>query len=149
MRYSQGAIGRVFVLRLEDGDLLNDTIEAFARAQEIKRALAFYLGGSADGSKVVVGPDALREDAVIPLIQVLTGAQEVLALGTLFPGEEGEPLLHMHAASGREGSATVGCTRAGLQTWLIGEVVILEIVGTEARRELDTATGFHLLTVSS
>ncbi|MFH0916040.1 MAG: DUF296 domain-containing protein [bacterium] len=148
MKYSQGAIGRVFVLRLEDGDLLNDTLEAFARRQHVKRALAFYLGGSADGSRVVVGPDAAREDAVIPLVHILAGAQEVFAVGTLFPDEAGEPVLHMHAASGREGGATVGCTRAGLQTWLVGEVVLLEIVGTEARRELDDATGFQLLALS-
>jgi predicted DNA-binding protein with PD1-like motif len=148
MKYSQGAIGRVFVLRLEDGDLLNDTIEAFARGQAVKQALAFYLGGSADGSRVVVGPDAAREDAVIPLLHVLAGAQEAFAVGTIFPNEAGEPALHMHAAVGREGDATVGCTRAGLQTWLIGEVVLVEIVGTEARRQLDVATGFQLLTVS-
>jgi predicted DNA-binding protein with PD1-like motif len=148
MKYSQGAIGRIFVLRLEDGDLLNDTLEAFAREQELKRALAFYLGGAADGSRVVVGPDAARPDAVIPLVHILAGVQEALAVGTIFPNEAGEPVLHMHAASGREGGATVGCTRAGLQTWLVGEVVLLEIVGTEARRELDAATGFELLTVS-
>lgn len=148
MKYSQGAIGRLFVLRLEDGDLLNDTLEAFARRQQVERALAFYLGGSADGSRVVVGPDAAREDAVIPLVHILAGAQEVFAVGTLFPNEAGEPVLHMHAASGREGGATVGCTRAGLQTWLVGEVVLLEIVGTEARREVDAATGFQLLALS-
>jgi predicted DNA-binding protein with PD1-like motif len=148
MKFSQGAIGRIFVLRLEDGDLLNDTLEAFAREQELKRALAFYLGGAADGSRVVVGPDAARPDAVIPLVHILAGVQEALAVGTIFPNEAGKPVLHMHAASGREGGATVGCTRAGLQTWLVGEVVLLEIVGTEARRELDAATGFELLTVS-
>jgi uncharacterized protein len=148
MKYSEGTIGRIFVLQLEDGDVLNDTIEAFAGEQGVKRALAFYLGGSAGGSRVVVGPDAAREDAVIPLVHVLAGAQEVFAVGTVFPNEAGEPTLHMHAASGREGGATVGCTRAGLRTWLIGEVVLLEISGTEARRELDAATGFQLLAMS-
>lgn len=148
MKYSQGAVGRVFVLRLEDGDFLNDTLEAFAREHDVERGLAFYLGGSADGSRVVVGPDAAREDAVIPLVHVLAGAQEAFAVGTLFPNEAGEPVLHMHAASGREGAATVGCTRAGLQTWLVGEVVLLEIVGTEARRVLDAATGFQLLALT-
>ena len=53
-------MGRVFVLRLEDGERLNDTLEAFAREQNLTHALAFYLGGSATGSKVVVGPDAQR-----------------------------------------------------------------------------------------
>jgi predicted DNA-binding protein with PD1-like motif len=148
MKYTQGNIGRIFVLRLEDGDLLNDTIETFARDHGVERGLAFFLGGSASGSKVVVGPDAAREDAVIPLVHVLAGAQEAFAVGTIFPDEAGVPSLHMHAAAGREGTATVGCTRAGLQTWLVGEVVLLEIAGSDARRVLDTATGFQLLTIS-
>ena len=38
MKYTQGAVGRIFVLRLEDGDLLNQTLEAFAR--EAKEAVA-------------------------------------------------------------------------------------------------------------
>ena len=147
MRFSQGSVGRVFVLRLEDGDVLNDTIEAFASDQHLVRALAFFLGGSASDSKLVVGPDAAREDAVVPLVHVLAGTREVLALGTVFPNEEGVPKVHMHAAAGREGDATVGCARAGLRTWLVGEVVLLEILGSEARRETDGATGFELLTV--
>jgi len=147
MKFSQGSIGRVFVLRLENGDVLNDTLEAFARDQNLNQALAFFLGGSAAGSKLVVGPDATRGNTVIPLVHALAGTQETLALGTLFPNEEGVPKAHIHAAAGREGGATVGCARAGLETWLVGEVVLLEILGTSARRETDTATGFELLTL--
>ena len=147
MRYSQGAVGRIFVLRLEDGDVVNDVLEAFAAKQEVARGLAFYLGGSADGSRLVVGPDTTDEDAVIPLVHSLAGPQEVVAVGTIFPDEAGRPAVHMHAASGREGRATVGCTRAGLQTWLVGEVVLLEIVGSSAHRETDPVTGFELLEV--
>ncbi|MGA9754479.1 MAG: PPC domain-containing DNA-binding protein [Desulfobaccales bacterium] len=149
MQYTEGRMGRVFVLRLEDGERLNDTLETFAREQGLKHALAFYLGGSATGSKVVVGPDAQRLDAVVPLIHQLTGSQEVLAVGTLIPDEAGTPMLHMHAAAGREGGATVGCTRAGVDVWLVGEVVVLEILGTDARRQKDPQTGFQLLTVGS
>ena len=65
------------------------------------------------------------------MIHTLRGAQEVLALGTLIPNEAGEPVLHMHAAAGREGQATVGCTRAGVEVWLVGEVVLLEILGAD------------------
>jgi predicted DNA-binding protein with PD1-like motif len=149
MQYTEGSMGRIFVLRLEDGERLNDTLEAFAREQGLKHALAFYLGGSATGSKVVVGPDARRLDAVVPLVHQLTGSQEVLAVGTLIPDEAGTPMLHMHAAAGREGGATVGCTRAGVDVWLVGEVVVLEILGTDARRQKDPQTGFQLLTVGS
>jgi len=147
MRYSTAGLGRIFVLRLEDGEVLNDTLEAFALEQGIRNALAFYVGGVAADSKVVVGPDATRTDGVIPLMHSLAGVQEGFALGTLFPDEEGRPVLHMHSASGREGGATVGCTRAGLTTWLVGEVVLLEITETQARREVDPDSGFELLTI--
>ena len=147
MQSSEGRLGRIFILRLEDGDRLNDTIEDFARERQRSHGLAFFLGGSGDGSKVVVGPEADRED-IIPMIYHLRGSQEVLALGILIPSEVGAPILHIHAAAGREGKATVGCTRAGLEVWLIGEVVLLEILGIEAaQRKKDPATGFQLLRI--
>ena len=147
MQFTEGTIGRIFILRLEDGEVLNDTIEAFAREHDVGHAMVTYLGGSADGSRVVVGPDAARLDAVIPLTHAMEGIREVLALGTLIADEAGRPALHMHAAAGREGGATVGCTRAGVQVWLVGEVVIQEILGAAARRVTDLATGFGLLQV--
>ncbi len=147
MQYSEGRLGRIFILRLEEGDRLNDSIEAFAREQQLSHGLAFFLGGSGDGSKMVVGPEAGRQD-IIPMIHTLQGSQEVLALGTLIPNESGAPVLHMHAAAGREGQATVGCTRAGLEVWLIGEVVLLEILDAgAAHRQKDPATGFQLLEI--
>ncbi len=145
MRYSEAALGRVFVLRLEDGDALNKTLETFARDHGISRGVTFYVGGGAGGTSLVVGPDATRDDAVVPIVHALTGAHETFAFGTLFPNEAGEPVLHMHAACGREGVAAVGCTRAGLETWLIGEVVLIEITGTDASRQRDPVTGFELL----
>lgn len=148
MRFSQGSLGRVFVLRLDDGDVLNDTLEDFAREHSVQHALAFYVGGAAPGSEMVVGPDARRNDAVVPLMHALAGPHETLALGTIFPNDAGEPVAHMHAACGREGAATVGCTRAGLQTWLVGEIVLIEILGAEAFRQLDPASGFELLELS-
>jgi predicted DNA-binding protein with PD1-like motif len=148
MQYSEAQMGRIFILRLEEGDVLNDSIERFAREQRLSHGLAFFLGGSGDGSRVVVGPEAGR-DPIIPILHTLRGAQEVLALGTIIPNEAGEPVLHMHAAAGREGRATVGCTRAGVEVWLTGEAVVLEILGAEAaRRQKDPATGFQLLQIT-
>jgi predicted DNA-binding protein with PD1-like motif len=148
MQYGEGRLGRVFVLRLEEGDILNDTIESFAREHGIEGAMVLYLGGARDGSRVVVGPEAGRGEAVVPLVYALRGIQEALAVGTLFLSEAGDPVLHMHAAAGREGGATVGCTRAGVEVWLVGEVVILEILGSAARRLRDPQTGFQLLQIS-
>jgi predicted DNA-binding protein with PD1-like motif len=78
-------------------------------------------------------------------VHTLTGIQEVLAVGTLFPDEEGAPVLHLHAATGREGDATVGCSRAGVDVWLVGEVIILEILGARGRRRPEPPSGFSLL----
>lgn len=146
MQYREGKLGRVFILRLEEGEPLNDSIEIFAREKQVSHGLAFFLGGSADGSQVVVGPEANR-DKIIPMIHPLQGEQEMLALGTLIPNEDGEPVLHMHGAAGREGRATVGCTRAGVNVWLIGEVVLLEILGADSARRQKDATGFQLLQI--
>jgi uncharacterized protein len=145
MRYSEAALGRVFVLRLEDGEALNKTLEEFARAHDIARGVAFYVGGGAAGTGLVVGPDSSRDDAIVPLLHTLSAPHETFAVGTLFPDENGYPVLHLHAACGREGSATVGCARAGLETWLVGEVVLIEITQTDASRRTDPATGFQLL----
>lgn len=147
MQFSEGRLGRVFVIRLEEGERLNESIEQFARQQRIGHGLVFYLGGAADGSRVVVGPEANRE-AIIPITYTLRLAQEVLALGTIIPNEDGEPVLHLHAALGREGEATVGCTRAGVGVWLVGEVVVLEILGTAALRKKDAETEFQLLQIA-
>ncbi len=120
MQYQQGSIGRVFALRLEDGDRLPDSLEAFAKEQGLDAAMVIYVGGAKGGSRLVVGPDAAQTDAIVPLVHTLTGIQEVLGVGTLFPDEGGEPVLHLHAATGREGEATVGCSRAGVEVWLVG-----------------------------
>ncbi len=145
MQYGEGSLGRIFALRLEDGERLNDTIETFARDHQIERAMVIYLGGAGDGSRLVVGPQKGGGEAVVPLVHVLAGIQEVLALGTIFPDEAGQPSLHFHGATGREGGATVGCTRAGVDVWLVGEVIILEILGTGGLRKKDPQTGFKLL----
>jgi predicted DNA-binding protein with PD1-like motif len=148
MQYGEGKMGRIFALRLEEGERLNDTIEGFAREHAIQGALVMYLGGATDGSRIVVGPEKDRGEAIVPMIHILSGIQEVLAVGTIFPDESGKPSLHLHGAAGREGQASVGCTRAGVDVWLVGEVVILEILGTHGRRRKDPQSGFQLLQFS-
>jgi len=145
MKYDEGTIGRIFALKLEDGDRLPDAIHDFAREHAVRNAMAIYVGGAGAESRLVVGPDASVTGAPVPLIHRLGGIHEVLAVGTLFPDEQGNPVLHMHAATGREGGATVGCTRTGVDVWLVGEVVLLEILGMGGLRKKDPETGFQLL----
>ncbi|MEM4246547.1 MAG: DUF296 domain-containing protein [Candidatus Bathyarchaeia archaeon] len=102
------------------------------------------LGGVKSGGKVVVGPSSagLPPDHVVA---ELKGVHEICGMGTLILDEKGDPKLHMHAAFGRGGTATVGCIRLGVEVWQVGEVVVLEIEGSSAKRRKDKKTGFNLL----
>ncbi len=148
MQYSEGTIGRVFALKLDSGERLPDAVVDFAREHAVRSAMVVFVGGAGATSRLVVGPEENRGDDIIPVIHELGGIHEVAAVGTLFPDENGQPELHMHAAAGREGRATVGCTRAGVDVWLIGEVVLLEISGIGGVRKKDPKTGFQMLQFS-
>jgi len=145
MRFSQASVGRVFVVRLEDGDRLPEAIERLAREQGVERGFLVALGGADDGSRIVVGPEDGTAHPVVPMVRALAGVHEFAAVGTLFPDEGGKPSLHLHAALGRGGGAVAGCTRPGVGVWKVGEVVLVELLGSGARRERDAATGFSLL----
>ncbi|KKL49458.1 hypothetical protein LCGC14_2315300, partial [marine sediment metagenome] len=101
--------------------------------------------GGIGGGQVVVGPRQSSSRPPEPMLLPVDGAHEVVAVGVLAPGEDGRPVLHMHAAMGRSGSTLTGCVRPGVTTWLVGEVVLYEILGTSAQRVKDDASGFALL----
>ena len=149
MQYSVGRMGRVFALRLEHGDRLPDIIEEFAGQHGIVRGAVFLLGGAADKSRLIVGPEGTAGDQIIPMLHELCGIHEILGMGTLFPSEAGQPVLHLHAAAGRAGNASVGCTRAGVEVWLVGEVIIIEFEGLQGSRRIDPRSGFELLQLPS
>jgi predicted DNA-binding protein with PD1-like motif len=147
MKYATARLGRVLVLRLEDGDVVHECIEEAARAEGISRATVILLGGADRGSRLVVGPEDGRSDPIVAVERALHDVHEMVGAGTLFPNEDGRPVLHLHASCGRGDLVTTGCIRAGVVTWLIGECVIIELVDTEACRRVDPASGFALLTV--
>jgi predicted DNA-binding protein with PD1-like motif len=145
MKYSTAQPGRIFVLRLENGDVLHETLEAFARAQGIRAAALIALGGADEGSKLVVGPEDGRALPVNPMEHVLAGVHEIAGVGTIFPDSEGQPTLHMHVAAGRNDAAVTGCVRRGVTVWHVTEVVLWELTGSTAHRVPDPAIGFALL----
>jgi len=149
MEFSQAQHGRVFVIRLHDGDILHEEIERFASQQSIRAAAVIAVGGVDEGSKLVVGPEEGRSKVITPMEQVLDGVREATGTGTIFPNEKGDPVLHMHIAAGRRTSTVTGCVRRGVKVWHVLEIVLLELVGTTATRMLDRQTGFELLKVKS
>ncbi len=145
MQAAEATLGRVFVLRLGDGDRIPGCLEEFARERGVQRGFCLLLGGAA-GGKVVVGPRDGEAQIIEPMLAALAGAHEIAAVGTLFPDEAGAPKLHMHAALGRGDRPVVGCVRQGVDIWKLGEVILVELHGS-MRRAVDPAFGFEVLEV--
>jgi predicted DNA-binding protein with PD1-like motif len=144
MKACEGRIGRVFVIRLEDGDVVPECIERFAEQQGVSVGQAILVGGIGGGD-VVVGPRRSEERPPEPMLLPIDGAHEVVGVGVLAPGEDGKPALHIHAALGRAGQTMTGCLRHGVTTWLVGEVILYEILGAKVVRIQDKQSGFELL----
>jgi predicted DNA-binding protein with PD1-like motif len=145
MKYSEAKPGRIFVIRLEDGDIVHEAIESFAKEHAVKAATLVILGGADKGSRLVVGPEEDRSKPLIPIGLILENVHEVAGVGTLFPDDEGNPTLHMHISCGRNGNTVTGCIRTGVKVWHVMEAVLFELVDSTGVRRPDEATGFKLL----
>ena len=149
MHYTTGNVGRVIVMRLEDGDPVYECIQKTAAAENITHAMVWIIGGVTNGN-VVVGPDDYAPDAKFPfsvLSEKFTDRREIAGTGMLMPASDGVSRLHMHAAIGKGTEPIVGCPRLGLDCWLVNEVVMLELSGVNARRIKEPQSGFELLTI--
>ena len=144
MKATEGHIGRVFVLRLEDGDVVPDCIERFAADKNISTGQVILVGGIGSG-KIVVGPRDSDEMPPTPVLLPIKGAHEIVGVGIIAPDKDGQPTLHIHASLGRSDKALTGCLRPGVSTWLVGEAIIYEILGAKAARLPDPKSGFDLM----
>jgi predicted DNA-binding protein with PD1-like motif len=145
MKYSQAKQGRVFVIRLEDGDIIHKELEEFCKKKDIKAASVTIVGGADKKSEIIVGPEKGRSDTILPMTHILDNVYEVSGSGTIFPDEKGDPVLHMHIACGRETKTITGCVRNGVKVWHIMEVILFELVDCLSVRWFDPQTGFNLL----
>ena len=145
MKYSECKPGRIFVLCLENGDIVHEEIEQFARDHLIAAASLIIIGGADKGSKLIVGPEEQNKLPVTSLEYVLEDVHEIAGAGTLFPDEQGNPVLHMHMACGRESSTRSGCIRRGVKVWHTMEVILFELRESKGKRLFDPETGFTLL----
>jgi len=141
MQYSVGQVGRVFVVRIDDGEDFLVSMRKFIADKGIQSGSVLFLGALMNG-RMVTGP----EEPVIPPIPhfvMFEGGWEVFGVGTIYPGEGG-PHIHYHASVGRAGHALTGCLREKATTYLIIEAVIIEFTGLFGRREFDERTQMNL-----
>ena len=117
-----------------------------------RRAGNYWIVGDTANSKGkslyvhLTGPRAGRSPPPIaPQTTALDDVHEVVGTGSLFPDAHGAPILHVHLACGRGDRTVTGCIRTGVKTWHVLEVILVELLGSTARRLHDPATGFELL----
>lgn len=145
MKFTEATQGRIFIIRLEDGEILHESLEKFAMDNAIKRASLIVLGGADRGSKLVVGPEEGRALPVHPMEHILSDVHEIAGVGTIFPGSQGSPVLHLHGACGRMDRTVTGCARRGVKVWHVMEVILFELINDTATRVPESELGFELL----
>jgi predicted DNA-binding protein with PD1-like motif len=143
MQYSEGRLGRVFVIRLEDGEDLIGSIQQFVEKMGLSTGLIIFLGALREG-RLITGPKEPTIPPGPPFVEDLKGAWETFGVASIYPGDGGMPAVHIHASAGHDDLALTGCLRERATTYLVVEAVVFEFLGLEARREIDERTGLLL-----
>ena len=143
MKYQVGEIGKVILAHFEDGDEIISNLVAIVRRERIRGGVFYLLGGITQG-RIVVGPmnDDVRPPE--PTWREIIDSHETLAIGTVF-WQGDEPRIHIHGTYGKFDSVKTGCLRDEAKTFLVLEVVMLELKGINAVREIDPDIHMALL----
>jgi predicted DNA-binding protein with PD1-like motif len=144
MKYTKGSIGRVFLVKFEDDDVLIDQLSALAKRESIKSATLIFLGALKKGN-LVTGP----KKPVIPPVPNKVSFKdgwEVMGIGSIFTNKF-SPQIHIHCAMGKKFKTLTGCVRDKSKVFLVVEAVVFELKGVKATKSIDPATGLNLLKV--
>lgn len=144
MKYAKGSIGRIFLLKFEDDDIVLKELDKFARREKLQAATFIFLGALKKGD-IVTGP----KKPVIPPEANWTKFKdgwEVLGFGTIFTNKKG-PQIHIHTSMGKKNKVITGCVRKDTKVFLVMEAVLFELKGVKATKDIDPATGLNLLKI--
>lgn len=147
MKFREMTRGRIFVLKLEDGDMVKQTMERFAAEHGIRSACFTIDGTVAAGSEFVVG---LRREGkrYEPIVYSSDEDSEFFGVGTIFSGKvDGKPVIHLHGSIGRNGRAVTGCFRESVKVSMAMEVVLQEVLGDGLSRDYDPVCGVRSIDI--
>lgn len=144
MKYTKGAIGRIFVLKFDHRDVLLEELNKFTKKEKLRSAVMFFIGALNQGT-IVTGP----KKAVIPPVPnelTFKDGWEVLGVGTIFSGKTG-PQFHLHGSMGKKLKVLTGCVRKKSEVFLVIEAIVFELKGVKAAKDIDPKTGLNLLRI--
>jgi len=144
MQYTKGTIGRVFVLKFEDDDVVIDKLNVFLKEERVKSATMIFLGALKKGN-LVTGP---KKPVIPPQPNwvAFKDGWEVMGMGSVFTNKTG-PQIHIHASMGKKNKVLTGCVRNDCNVFLVVEAVVFELKGVKATKEIDPKTGINLLQI--
>ncbi len=144
MQYTKGTIGRVFVLKFEDDDVVIDKLNVFLKEERVKSATMIFLGALKKGN-LVTGP---KKPVIPPQPNwvAFKDGWEVMGMGSVFTNKTG-PQIHIHASMGKKNKVLTGCVRKDCKVFLVVEAVVFELKGVKATKEIDPKTGINLLQI--
>jgi predicted DNA-binding protein with PD1-like motif len=144
MKYTKGSIGRIFVLKFEDDDILLDELSRFAKKERLKAATMIFIGALKKGD-LVTGP---KKPVIPPKPNKVyfKDAWEVMGIGTIFTNKT-EPQIHIHSSMGKKRKVLTGCIRGKSKVFLVIEAIIFELKGIKAAKSIDPSTGLNLLRI--
>lgn len=145
MKYQEGSVGRLFLLRFDHQDSVLEEIEGLAEREGLNSGWVWLLGALRE-AKIVVGPKApvLPPE---PVFESFDDGREVVAVGSIFPDDQAAPKLHIHGAMGRGTDTLAGCIREG-EIYLVAEALVMEMNNISAKRLPDPVSGMKLLAIT-
>lgn len=144
MKYTKGSLGRVFLLKFENNDILIDSLSLFVKKERIKAAAMIFIGALRKGD-LVTGP---KKPVIPPQPNKVAfkDGWEVMGIGTVFVNSRG-PQIHIHSSMGKKNKSLTGCVRGKSKVFLVIEAVVLELKGIKASKDIDPRTGLNLLNI--
>lgn len=142
MEYSQGNLGRTFIIRFDDGENLLEELKNLIKKEKIK-AGTVQLIGALTSAKAVLGPHK-KEYPPRPFWWEFDDAREIVGIG-VFAWENDEPKLHLHSGIGHSSESKTGCIREKAEVYITVEAVIQEVVDVQVTRKLDKRYNASLL----
>ena len=144
MDYTCGSIGRIFLCKFQDDDIIIQELNRLARKEKIKTAVFHFIGALKKGH-LVTGP----KEPVIPPEpnwRTFKDGWEVMGTGTIFTNKSG-PQVHVHATIGKKDKMMTGCVRKDSKVFLVLEAVVFELKNVKATKDIDVKTGLNLLKI--
>jgi predicted DNA-binding protein with PD1-like motif len=133
MKFSEGKIGRVFVVRFDDGEEIPAAIEKFAGEHGIAIGYVNFTGGLT-GGEIFAGSELPYARPFAPCKVPINEARFASAIGLIAPDEQHAPRVEIGGALGFQDKTLAGSLARNLKTWNGGEAIIYEVIGADLSR---------------